>query len=154
MDSKKVYKEIKNLLSELTEEHKILLKEGEEIKNLLENDLNDNIVLRLEDFLKKVNRHAQIEENDLDKALQEAGITDFDIEALNFGHRTLDEIAEHLEYLVALYKKGERQYRGKDLQNEIIKTFHEYAQTLKDHFTEEEHFFFPDILKHDLERFE
>lgn len=146
---------VKEILSQLTKEHVELLKESEEIEKQLEENFSEEAIDRALKFIhEKVNRHAEIEENDLDEALQEAGITDFDIEALNFGHRTLDEIAEHLEYLADLYKKGERKYRGRDLQKEIVKTFHEFAQTLKDHFTEEEHFFFPDILKYDLERFE
>ncbi|WP_029520893.1 hemerythrin domain-containing protein [Persephonella sp. IF05-L8] len=149
------FERVKEILTQLTKEHIILLKEVEDLENQLEKNFSEEVLNRALSFIQeKVSKHAHIEENDLDEALQEAGITDFDIDALNFGHRTLDEIAEHFEFLVNLYKKGEREYRGKDLQKEIVKTFHEFAQTLKDHFTEEEHFFFPDILKYDLERFE
>ncbi len=149
------FEKVKEILSQLTKEHTILLKKAEEIEEQLQNNFSQEAVEQAIKFIKEdIGEHARVEEEDLDEALQEAGITDFDIEALNFGHRTLDEIAEHFEYLVELYKKGEKEYRGKDIKEEIIKTFHEFFQTLKDHFVEEEHFFFPDILKYDLERFE
>ncbi len=148
-------KKVKEILNQLTHEHVIFLKKTEELKEKLDNQFSEDVLNELMEFIKKdVSEHARVEEEDLEKALEEAGITDFDIEALNFGHRTLDEIAEHLEYLIELYKKGERKYMGRDLQSEIIKTAKEYFNTLKDHFTEEEDFFFPDILKYEMERFE
>jgi hemerythrin-like domain-containing protein len=149
------FEKVKQILNKLTEEHVVFLKKVEELEERLENQFSDEVLDEVMDFIKKdVAEHARVEEEDLDQALQEAGITDFDIEALNFGHRTLDEIAEHLEYLINLYKKGEREYRGRDIKKEIIKTAKEFFSTLKDHFTEEEDFFFPDILKYDIERFE
>ncbi|WP_293445485.1 hemerythrin domain-containing protein [Persephonella sp.] len=149
------FKKVKDILNQLTQEHVIFLKKTEELKEKLDNQFSEDVLDELMDFIKKdVLEHARVEEEDLEKALEEAGITDFDVEALNFGHRTLDEIIQHLEYLIDLYKKGERKYRGRDLKSEIIKTADEFFQTLKDHFTEEEDFFFPDILKYDIERFE
>ena len=147
MDKRETLKKIKELLSQLTEEHKVLLKEGEEIKALLERDIDDEIVDRLEKFLTQVNEHAKVEEEDLDSLIEEAEINEFDIEALNFGHRTLEEIEEHINFLIDKYKSGENSYKGKPLNYHLSKTFNEYLTTLKDHFTEEEFYFFPDILK-------
>ena len=147
MEKKEILTKIKELLSQLTEEHKLLLKEGEEIKKLLEKELNDNSIKMLEDFLTKVNKHAEVEENDLDSLINEAGITEFDIEALNFGHKTLEEIEDYINFFVEKYKNGEDSYKGKPLNYHLSKTFNEYLTTLKDHFTEEEFYFFPDILK-------
>ncbi len=149
------FKKVKDILNRLTEEHVVFLKKIEELEKKLKDNFSEDILDELMSFIKKdVLEHARVEEEDLEKALEEAGITDFDIEALNFGHRTLDEIIQHLEYLIDLYKKGERKYMGRELQSEIIKTAQEFFTTLKDHFTEEEDFFFPDILKYDMERFE
>ena len=147
MEKKEILTKIKELLSQLTEEHKVLLKEGEEIKKLLEKELNDNSIKMLEDFLTKVNKHAEVEENDLDRLINEAGITEFDIEALNFGHRTLEEIEDYINFFIEKYKNGEDSYKGKPLNYHLSKTFNDYLTTLKDHFTEEEFYFFPDILK-------
>lgn len=146
---------VKKILNQLTEEHKILLKKAKQIQEELETNFSEETLEKMMNFIKNdVVEHARVEEEDLDEALKEAGITNFDIEALNFGHRTLDEIAEYLEYLTNLYRKGERKYRGRDLQKEIIAAFSEFLTTLKDHFVEEEHYFFPDILKYDIERLE
>ena len=149
------FKKVKDILNRLTEEHVVFLKKTEELEEKLKTQFSEDLLDELMKFIKEdVSEHARVEEEDLEKALEEAGIKDFDIDALNFGHRTLDEIAQHLEYLVDLYKKGERKYMGRDLKSEIIKTAQEFFRTLKDHFTEEEDFFFPDILKYDIERFE
>jgi len=149
------FEKVKKILSQLTEEHTIYLKKTEEFDKRLDGEFSEKLLDEILSFIQnEIGEHARIEEEDLDIALQEAGITDFDIDALNFGHQTLDDIAQHFEYLVGLYKKGERKYRGKDLEEEIKKSAREFFYTLKDHFTEEEHFFFPDILKYDLERFE
>ncbi|WP_456464830.1 hypothetical protein [Persephonella sp.] len=149
------FKKVKDILNRLTEEHVVFLKKVEKLEDQLKKNFSEKTLDELMDFIKKdVLEHARVEEEDLEKALEEAGITDFDTEALNFGHRTLDEIIQHLEYLIDLYKKGERKYMGRDLQSEIVKTAEEFFTTLRDHFTEEEDFFFPDILKYDIERFE
>jgi len=152
MDDKK--KKVREMLSFLTTEHRRLLDEVVKLEEELEKNVSQDILNAILDFINvEIEKHSQLEEVDLDNLLQEAGI-DFDIDALNFGHQTLNEIGEHLEYLINLYKEGKKDYRGRDLSKEIIKTFKEYSTTLKDHFLEEENFFFPDILKYDLERFE
>jgi len=146
---------VKEILTKLTQEHVIYLKQVEEFERKLDTQFSPELIDEILSFIdEKIIEHARVEEEDLDIALQEAGITDFDIDALNFGHQTLDGIIEHLKYLNSLYKKGKTVYQGKDINKEIIKTSREFFTTLKDHFTEEEHFFFPDILKYDLERFE
>ena len=150
------YDKVKEILNKLTEEHVVYLKQVEEFEKKLDEE-NFSIQL-IDDIIKfideQISEHARVEEEDLDVALKEAGITDFDIDALNFGHQTLDEIIQHLKYLTDKYKKGVQTYQGKDIRDEIKKTAKEFFTTLKDHFTEEEHFFFPEILKYDLERFE
>ncbi|NPA58420.1 MAG: hypothetical protein GXN94_03895 [Aquificae bacterium] len=149
------FEKVKEILTQLTKEHVVYLKQVEEFEKMLEEQFSPQLVQEIMEFIdEKIGEHARVEEEDLDIALQEAGITDFDIDALNFGHRTLDEIVEHLKYLVELYNQGKDTYQGKDLEGEIKKTAKEFFTTLKDHFTEEEHFFFPEILKYDLERFE
>jgi len=149
------FEKVKEILNRLTQEHVIYLKQVEEFEKRLDEGFSEELIDEIIRFIdEKIAEHARVEEEDLDIALQEAGITDFDIDALNFGHQTLDEIVEHLKYLVQLYRKGETTYQGKDIKKEIVKTAREFFTTLKDHFTEEEHFFFPDILKYDLERFE
>jgi iron-sulfur cluster repair protein YtfE (RIC family) len=152
MEDKKV--KVRELLSYLTKEHKVLLEKANQLEKDLEKEVNLENVNKALDFINiDIEKHSKMEEIDLDKALQEAGI-DFDIEALNFGHQTLNEIGEHFEYLADLFKKGETTYMNRDIKSELQKTFKEYSQTLKDHFLEEENFFFPDILKYDIERFE
>jgi len=147
------FEKVKEILNRLTEEHVVYLKQVEDFERRLDTEFSPELIDEILKFIdEKIAEHARVEEEDLDIALQEAGITDFDIDALNFGHQTLEEIIEHLKYLVEQYKKGVTTYQGKDIQKEIITR--EFFTTLKDHFTEEEHFFFPDILKYDLERFE
>lgn len=149
------FDKVKTILNQLTHEHKILLKKSEELEKELEQNFSTETIDKVLKFIEEdVGEHARIEEEDLDEAIEEAGITEFDIEALNFGHRTLDEIAEHIKYVASLYKEGKKEYMGKDIKTELIKSVKLFFSTLKDHFTEEEHFFFPDILKYDLERFE
>lgn len=149
------FEKVKEILNKLTHEHKVYLKKLEQLEERIEENFSEEVLDEVLRFIKTdILEHARVEEEDLDRALIEAGVKDFDIDALNFGHRTLDEILEHLEYLTDLYKKGERSYMGKDLKSEIVKTVKLFFSTLRDHFTEEEHFFFPDILKYDLERFE
>ncbi|WP_457639287.1 hypothetical protein [Persephonella sp.] len=149
------FEKVKQILTKLTQEHVEYLKKVEEFERKLETEFSPELVDQILQFIDNdIAEHARVEEEDLDEALKEAGITDFDIEALNFGHQTLDEIVEHLKFLVDKYRVGEATYLGKDLKKEIIKTAKEFFTTLKDHFTEEEDFFFPDILKYDIERFE
>ncbi|WP_457642912.1 hypothetical protein [Persephonella sp.] len=149
------FEKVKQILTKLTQEHVEYLKKVEEFERKLETEFSPELVDQILQFIDNdIAEHARVEEEDLDEALKEAGITDFDIEALNFGHQTLDEIVEHLKFLVDKYRAGEATYLGKDLKKEIIKTAKEFFTTLKDHFTEEEDFFFPDILKYDIERFE
>lgn len=147
MGDKETFRKIRELLSKLTDEHKKLLKEGEYIKGKLEEGINRDTIEKIENFLSEVNKHAYVEENDLDNLINEAGITEFDTEALNFGHRTLEEIEEYINFLINKYKDGEDEYRGKSINYHLKKSFNEYLTTLKDHFTEEEFYFFPDILK-------
>ena len=143
---------VKNLLSELTSEHLKILEKAKYIEKELNEPISEDIIEEILKFLTKdVYEHAQKEEIDLEQAVLDANITTFDIEALKFGHTTLEEIEEHLKYLISLYKKGERKYLNKDLEDEIKKEFIQYVQTLKDHFIEEENFFFPDILNYDIE---
>jgi hemerythrin-like domain-containing protein len=145
---------VRKILSYLTQDHRRLLDLANGLEKDLEENFSDEVIEKIIQFIDEdVEKHSKIEEIDLDEALREARI-DFDIEALNFGHQTLNDIADHFKYLVELYKKGESKYLNRDLRSEIVKTFKEYSQTLKDHFIEEENFFFPDILKYDLERFE
>ncbi len=149
------FQKVKEILNKLTQEHKLLLKKSEELEKELEENFSPETIDKIIKFIDEdVGEHARVEEEDLDEALEEAGITEFDIEALNFGHRTLDEIADHIKYVASLYKEGKNEYLGKDIKKELIKSVKLFFSTLKDHFTEEEHFFFPDILKYDLERFE
>ena len=96
MEKRDIFTEIKNLLSQLTDEHKKLLKEGEYIRAKLEEGVNTDTLEEIENFLSEVNKHAYVEENDLDNLINKAGITEFDTEALNFGHRTLEEIGKEL----------------------------------------------------------
>jgi len=152
MESKKA--KVREMLSYLTSEHRRLLDKSIDLERKLEKNFSMDTLDKILDFINvDIEEHSKLEEIDLDNLLQEAGI-DFDIDALNFGHQTLKDVGEHLEYLIELYKGGSRDYRGRDLEKEIIKAFKEYSTTLKDHFLEEENFFFPNILKYDLERFE
>ena len=100
MEKADVYKKIRNLLSQLTEEHKKLLASGEALYQELDTDINKKILDSIKEFILKVDRHAYIEENDLYRLINEAGIDEFDTEALNFGHRTLEEIEEHIIFLI------------------------------------------------------
>ncbi len=139
---------IERILKELTVEHTDLLKKIKGFQERLENDFSDKLLDDILQFIdNELEEHARKEEEDLVDAIEEADAT-FDSGALIFGHQTLVDAIEDLKTAVEEYKKG------KTSQKEVVKYADRVFTLIKDHFIEEEHFLFPDILKLDLERFE
>ncbi|WP_457621190.1 hemerythrin domain-containing protein [Persephonella sp.] len=139
---------IEKILKELTVEHTHLLKKIKEFQERLENDFSDELIDEILKFIdEELEEHARKEEEDLVDAIEEAD-ANFDSGALIFGHQTLVDGIEDFKTVVEEYRKG------KSSQKDVVKYADRVFTLIKDHFIEEEHFLFPDILKLDLERFE
>ncbi|ACO03366.1 MAG TPA: hypothetical protein DEP48_07920 [Persephonella sp.] len=139
---------IERILKELTVEHTDLLKKIKDFQERLESDFSDELIDEILKFLdEELEEHARKEEEDLVDAIEEADAT-FDSGALIFGHQTLVDAIDDFKTAVDEYRKG------KSSQKDVVKYADRVFTLIKDHFIEEEHFLFPDILKLDLERFE
>ncbi|WP_456400059.1 hemerythrin domain-containing protein [Persephonella sp.] len=136
---------IERLLKELTTEHKEFLNKMKEFQERLEKEFSEETVEEIIKFLDEdIERHAKKEEEDLVDAIEEAD-ANFDSGALIFGHQTLNDGIDDLKTAFEEYKNGKAD------EKEVIKYIDRVFILLKDHFVEEEHYLFPDILKLDLE---
>ncbi|WP_457642274.1 hypothetical protein [Persephonella sp.] len=139
---------IERILKELTVEHTEFLNKIKNFQEKLENDFSEELLEEILEFIEKdIEEHARKEEEDLVDAIEEAD-KNFDSDALIFGHQTLNDAVDDLKSVIDEFKIG------KTSQKEVVKYAERLFTLIKDHFIEEEHFLFPDILKLELERFE
>jgi len=128
-------------IEELIAEHKEILSKIKEF----ENKLKDSDIIQLSEevinfFKNEVENHAKKEDEDfLVKVL--SVLPDYDAEAFSFAHNTIREGVEDLEITLEEVKNSKKP------KSELIRYLNRVFTLLKDHFLEEENFFFPDIRK-------
>jgi len=130
---------IERLIDELIEEHHVYLSKIRIYQKEIEDNFSNQLVESIIHFLKKdIEEHAQKEETKLIEEILKMD-PDYDEEAIIFGHNTIREATEDLEYSFEDFKKG------KINKKQVIKYINKVFTIIKDHFQEEENFLFPDV---------
>lgn len=137
--------ELKSFIEELVQEHKDYIQRMELWKKQLSKNINEQLLNDIIQFLKNdIQKHAEKEEEKLNEDLEKI-YEDFDSQAIAFAHDMIDEAIDDVLNYYEKYKK-DKKYEEK-LKKGIEKVF----TMLKDHFSEEENFLFPNIYKEEKE---